>query len=141
MMTLRQRTFRLVATTVLALGVASAGVRIVDLVATRPVPSRSGSHFTVSKEIAGAQAAKTDHAYPVAVPQENLVSILSATKAPRFVIAHGLSDSMPLNVARTTLVSLRPTYSGRFAPHFHGDDGSHLELTYLNVMPAQGTYK
>jgi len=152
-MTPLRRPFRAVAVPLVALVIAYVGVRIVDLVAIRPVPSESRPHPTVSKEISGAQAAKPDHVYPVAVPQEDPVSVLSATehtisqgqvvefavttRRAGFVIVHGLSDSLPLDVAGTTHVSLRAMYSGRFALHFHGDDGSHFELTSLNVMPPQ----
>jgi hypothetical protein len=150
-------TFRLLAVTIFALAVAYAGVRIVATIATHPVPSERGSRLTASRAISGAQAAKPDHIYPVAVPRENPVSVLSATehtisqgevvefavttRRPGFVIVHGLSDPLPLNVAGTTLVSFRAIYSGRFALHFHGDDGAHFELTSLNVMPARDSDK
>ena len=156
-MTPLRRMLRPMAMTLVALGIAYVGVRIVDVVAIRPVPSESGSHPPVPKEIYGARAAKPDHIYPVAVPQEDPVSVLTATehtisqgqvvefavttRRAGFVIVHGLSDSLPLDVGGTTHVSLRAIYSGRFALHFHGDDGSHFELTSLNVMPPQASDK
>lgn len=156
-MTSLHRTVRLAAVILFALGAAYVGLRIAGTGATRTARSESGSHLTASKEGAAATAAKPDHIYPIAVPQVTPANFLSATEhtirqgevvefavttsRPGFVIVHGLTDMLPLDAAGTTLVSFRAIYSGRFALHFHGEDGSHFELTALNVMPAQSPDK
>jgi hypothetical protein len=147
------RMARLAAVILFALGSAYVGVRIAGIGGTPPARPYGEQHLTVSKEASAAAVAKPDHVYRVAVPQVTPLNFLRATEhtisqgevvqfavttdRSGFVIVHGLSDLLPLDVKGTTLVSFKAVYSGRFALHFHGSDGSHFELTSLNVMPAQ----
>jgi hypothetical protein len=119
--------------------------------AARP---RDEQRLTALNATSAATVGAPDHVYEVTVPQSTPMSFLSATEntihqgevvqfvvttdRPGAVIVHGLSDMQTLDVKGTTLVSFKAVYSGRFALHFHGTDGSHFELTALNVMPAQG---
>jgi hypothetical protein len=149
------RTARLAAVLLFALGSAYVGVRIAGIGGTPPARLHGKQQLTASKEASTAAVAKPDHVYRVAVPPANPLNFLSATEhtigqgevvqfavttdRPGFVIVHGLSDMLPLDVKGTTLVSFKAVYSGRFALHFHGSDGAHFELTALNVMPAQAS--
>jgi hypothetical protein len=149
------RMARLAAVILFALGSAYMCVRFAGIGGTPSARLRGEQNLTVAKEASTAAVAKPDHVYPVAVPQVTPLNFLSATEhtisqgevvqfavttdRPGFVIVHGLSDMLPLDVKGTTLVSFKAVYSGRFALHFHGSDGSHFELTALNVMPAQAS--
>ena len=151
-MTTFRRTLLLTAVAMSTLGAAYLSVKMAG---TRPVSrvlSESKSHLTSSTGSGTVSTAKPDHTYHVAVPEVTPIDFLSATEytinqgdvvefavttdRPGSVIVHGISDMLPLKVAGPTLGSFRAIYSGRFALHFHGPDGSHFELTALNVMPA-----
>jgi hypothetical protein len=141
------------AVTAIALGSAYLAVRIAGGMGAPAPPPRGEQRPTPLKASSAATVAAPDHVYNVAVPQVTPLSFLSATEhtihqgevvqfvvttdRPGAVIVHGLSDMLPLDVKGTTLVAFKAAYSGRFALHFHGDDGSHFELAALNVMPAQ----
>lgn len=46
---------------------------------------------------------------------------------------HGLSDLVRVERGQRVKVRLRAIYSGRFPLHFHGIDGSHFEITVVEV--------
>jgi hypothetical protein len=55
------------------------------------------------------------------------------------VAVHGLLDVEPVAAGGVVTVSFRAIYSGRFALHFHGIDGSHFEIAAVEVQPGLTT--
>lgn len=95
---------------------------------------------------------KRDYRFEVSVPEATPESFVSQREetvkqgeviefvvtSPRSgqVVVHGLLDPKTVDVNGRVTVSFRAIYTGRFALHFHGSDGSHFELMALNVLPA-----
>jgi len=61
-----------------------------------------------------------------------------SVRSPRdgAVTVHGLSELHPLAAGEHLTFEFRAIYSGRFPVHFHGMDGSHIEIAAFEVMPA-----
>jgi hypothetical protein len=141
-----------------AIGLVAAGVLVYAMAyfPTRPVlvptseRSSTAKHEMTSKVSA---ADRRDHRYEVAVPDATPTSFISAethtvkqgdvieiavisSHRPGAVAVHGFFEPQPLASDGSLVVAFRVIYSGRFALHFHGADGSHFELMVLNVMPS-----
>jgi hypothetical protein len=71
------------------------------------------------------------------VKQGDVIEFVVTSPRPGVVVLHGLVEPQPIASGGQVTVAFRAIYSGRFALHFHGDDGSHFELVALNVMPAE----
>lgn len=52
------------------------------------------------------------------------------------IAVHGLLDVRPISAGARVTVEFRAIYSGRFPVHFHGADGSHFEVSAIEVLPS-----
>lgn len=109
-------------------------------------------HYYAPKEAAVPAGAKPDRLFRLTVPalapadilsardetikQGDVVEIVVTSQRPGAVIVHGLTDEKPVGADGQVIIKFRAIYSGRFPLHFHGDDGVHLDLMSLNVMPT-----
>jgi hypothetical protein len=144
--------FRLPAAIIIGLGVAYVvGTVLIDHVPHAVAPVAS-SHLHTSEQASISSKDGPVQLYKIAVPESTPESILSAreqtikqgdvvefvvtSRRPGTVVVHGLTDERRVVANAQLSMQFRAIYSGRFALHFHGDDGSHFELMALNVMPA-----
>lgn len=76
---------------------------------------------------------------PRAVParQGDVVRVAVASPREGGVAVHGLLDVRPVHAGQKISVEFRAIYSGRFPVHFHGDDGSHVPIAAVEVLPAE----
>jgi hypothetical protein len=70
------------------------------------------------------------------VHQRDVVRVSVASPRDGAVTVHGLSDLQPISADGHVTFEFRAIYSGRFPVHFHGMDGSHIEIAAFEVMPA-----
>jgi hypothetical protein len=70
------------------------------------------------------------------VHQHDVVRVSVASPRDGAVTVHGLSDLHPISADGHVTFEFRAIYSGRFPVHFHGMDGSHIEIAAFEVMPA-----
>ncbi len=99
-----------------------------------------------------APSQKIDAQFVVNVPtQPPAIALLSESqdlrvaqnKAIEYVVhstregalaVHGLSELVLVRASETARVRFRAIYSGRFPLHFHGPDGSHFEISALQIV-------
>ena len=115
---------------------------------SRRAPSEADSLQTA--EVAATD--RRDRHFDVAVPQSNplnaaalheetvrqgeVIEFSVTSTRPGAVVVHGLLEPHSVVLNGQVVVAFRAIYTGRFPLHFHGDDGSHVELIALNVMPS-----
>lgn len=134
-----------------AIGLAYATTFARRHVLSAPSQLQSDSKRSDSGTLVSA-AEKRDRRFEIVVPKSSPTSFVSpreetvrqgdviefAVTSPRpgAVVVHGFFDPQPIPTSGRVTVAFRAIYSGRFALHFHGNDGSHFELMALNVLPA-----
>ncbi|WP_454738771.1 hypothetical protein [Cupriavidus necator] len=69
--------------------------------------------------------------------QGEIVRLTIPGGQPGAVGMHGLTEIVPIHAGETITIAFRTIYAGRFPLHFHGIDGSHLELVSLEVRHNQ----
>ena len=69
------------------------------------------------------------------VTQGDVVEFEVTSGRPGTIAVHGFTDLQPVVVGGVATIAFRTIYSGRFPLHFHGTDGSHIEIAALEVMP------
>lgn len=80
-----------------------------------------------------AEASFTTPAHPINQHDVITLSITSPTYGA--VGIHGITAIKEVSQGQQIDLAFRAVYSGRFAVHFHGVDGSHYELVALEVAP------
>lgn len=55
------------------------------------------------------------------------------------IAVHGLLDPQRVDENGSVTIQFRAIYSGRFPIHFHGDDGSHIEIAAVDVLPSSSS--
>jgi hypothetical protein len=140
---------------------AAAGLSVAGLGAafapgaTVPPTDGASAAFCLTGPLAAQVVAtdRRDRSYDVRVPavdpQEGIpasatrpiakgdvVEFRVASDRPGTLAVHGLTDLKPVVVGGVATVAFRAIYTGRFPLHFHGTDGSHIEIAALDVMPA-----
>jgi hypothetical protein len=126
-----------------------------------PADGRAGSAAAVMADPFCATAPADAHATPedaanvsmnVAVPrtdpaigemavasaiaaQGDVVRVSVASPREGGVAVHGLFDVRPIAAGGHVTIEFRAIYSGRFPIHFHGADGSHIEIAAFEVRP------
>ena len=66
----------------------------------------------------------------------NVVRVSVTSPRDGGIAVHGLMDLRPMHAGERITVEFRAIYSGRFPIHFHGADGSHIEIAAVEVMPT-----
>jgi hypothetical protein len=99
---------------------------------------------------AEASLGEPKHRFPVTVPVDNplpaqndarvyalakddVVQLDVSSPRPGGVAMHGILETHRLRVGGVVSVEVRVKYTGRFPLHFHGDDGSHIEVAVFEV--------
>ena len=146
---------------IIAIGVAYLIGRTLVNHVPRQVPGAEGMqgmqatgspHYYAPKEAAVPPDAKPDQLFRLSVPalapaailsardetikQGEVVEIVVTSQRPGAVVVHGLTDEKPVGADGQVIIRFRAIYSGRFPLHFHGDDGTHLDLMSLSVLPT-----
>ena len=67
--------------------------------------------------------------------QGDVVRVSVASPREGGVAVHGLYDVRPIAADGRVTIEFRAIYSGRFPIHFHGADGSHIEIASFEVRP------
>lgn len=80
-----------------------------------------------------AEASFTTPAHPVA--QHDVISLTITSPIHGAVGIHGITAIEEVSQGQRIALAFRAVYSGRFAVHFHGVDGTHYELVALEVAP------
>ena len=81
-----------------------------------------------------AEASFTTMAHPVR--QHDVISLTVTSPIYGAVGIHGITAIEEVTQGQRVDLAFRAVYSGRFAVHFHGVDGSHYELAALEVAPS-----
>lgn len=115
-----------------------------EFCATAPAEARAGpadvAAVSLSAAVPPASALVTEADF-VAVPaaQGDVVRVTVASPREGAVAVHGLLDVRPMAARQQVTVEFRAIYSGRFPVHFHGADGSHLQIAAIEVAPRSAT--
>jgi hypothetical protein len=99
---------------------------------------------------AEASLGEAKHRFAVQVPRDNplpgrgdapvyplakgdVVQLDISSPRPGAVAIHGILETHRVRVGGVASVKVRLKYAGRFPLHFHGDDGSHIEVAVFEV--------
>jgi hypothetical protein len=111
-----------------------------EFCAIAPAEARAGPADAAAVQLSAAvppdSALTTDADFvPVAATQGDVVRVTVASPREGGVAVHGLLDVRPIAARDRVTVEFRAIYSGRFPIHFHGADGSHLQIAAIEVAP------
>ena len=93
-----------------------------DLQLNATVPRETPTEWVAASSIAAAKG--------------DVVRVAVTSPRDGGVAVHGLMDVRPIHAGESITVEFRAIYSGRFPIHFHGVDGSHVEIAAIEVLPT-----